>query len=341
MEDLTSKTDEELEAIIRRAENTDVPGSLYQRAKVELELRDRKRMRHGPIGIHNTGENNNFIDNTFFRMGIGILDEGKNTKAKGNQFFARSEMTHPHHEQSKDLIGSEAPQKLKNLKWFFVDFRKKVGWPIFCMSVILVMLLGLFLLYWNQIHITDKPALSFTSLTREYKARSVSYPTWFDFWFDGNVKNSFPESRTVERIGWVVWRDEFLGVPYDYGYFSIDNSIIEFGEDNKRIPIILPITFEPNEAKHLGLSFEREVSDSESWAVYSASNPGENKASLLFEDANENIYDEQGRVIDNDVLDQWTLLPNNKIFFSSLLARSQLAWEILAWKIKRGLHFIH
>ena len=42
-DDLVNKTDDELEAIVRRAENTNIPGSLFQRAKIELELRDRKR----------------------------------------------------------------------------------------------------------------------------------------------------------------------------------------------------------------------------------------------------------------------------------------------------------
>lgn len=43
LNDLVSKSDDELEAIIRRAENTDVAGSLFQRARLELEMRDRKR----------------------------------------------------------------------------------------------------------------------------------------------------------------------------------------------------------------------------------------------------------------------------------------------------------
>lgn len=42
-DDLVNKTDDELETIVRRAENTNIPGSLFQRAKIELELRDRKR----------------------------------------------------------------------------------------------------------------------------------------------------------------------------------------------------------------------------------------------------------------------------------------------------------
>lgn len=40
--DLITKTNKELEIIISRAENTNVSGSLFQRAKIELELRDRK-----------------------------------------------------------------------------------------------------------------------------------------------------------------------------------------------------------------------------------------------------------------------------------------------------------
>ena len=42
-DDLANLTDDELEVIVRRAENTNIPGSLFQRAKIELELRDRKR----------------------------------------------------------------------------------------------------------------------------------------------------------------------------------------------------------------------------------------------------------------------------------------------------------
>lgn len=36
-------SDEELEAIVRLSENPNIPGSRFQKAKNELELRDRKR----------------------------------------------------------------------------------------------------------------------------------------------------------------------------------------------------------------------------------------------------------------------------------------------------------
>lgn len=49
LDDLTIKTDKELEVIIRRMENPNVPGSLHQRAKMELELRDRKRSQERQI----------------------------------------------------------------------------------------------------------------------------------------------------------------------------------------------------------------------------------------------------------------------------------------------------
>lgn len=86
MEDLTKKTEEELETIIRRAENADVSGSLFQRAKIELELRDRKSKSKGPIGILNRGKNNTFVNNTFSGLRVGIQDEGENTFAEGNKF---------------------------------------------------------------------------------------------------------------------------------------------------------------------------------------------------------------------------------------------------------------
>jgi len=41
-DDLSNATDDELETIIRSAENTNISGSLFQRAKIELDLRDRK-----------------------------------------------------------------------------------------------------------------------------------------------------------------------------------------------------------------------------------------------------------------------------------------------------------
>lgn len=34
-DDLINKTDDELETIVRRAENTNIPGSLFQRAKID------------------------------------------------------------------------------------------------------------------------------------------------------------------------------------------------------------------------------------------------------------------------------------------------------------------
>lgn len=46
MESLNIKTasDEKLEDIIRKAENTHVSGSSYERAKIELEIRRNKRL---------------------------------------------------------------------------------------------------------------------------------------------------------------------------------------------------------------------------------------------------------------------------------------------------------
>ena len=65
MDDLTTKTDEELLAIIRRCENPNVPSSQYQRASQELSLRDRDRIINKP---NNSG--------LFLRVGGDMLFDG-------------------------------------------------------------------------------------------------------------------------------------------------------------------------------------------------------------------------------------------------------------------------
>src|SRR5258708_19858031 len=62
-DDLTNKTDDELEAIIRRAENTNVPTSLFQRAKIELDLRDRKKSKEQNTGLGDSIDTNPGMNN--------------------------------------------------------------------------------------------------------------------------------------------------------------------------------------------------------------------------------------------------------------------------------------
>lgn len=51
--DTESMTEAQLLGIIRRAENTHVPGSLFQKAKLELELRDRVNKSASPAPVYN------------------------------------------------------------------------------------------------------------------------------------------------------------------------------------------------------------------------------------------------------------------------------------------------
>jgi len=48
MDDIKNKTDEELLEIISRNENSNIPNSQFQRAKLELELRDRNKTQNTP-----------------------------------------------------------------------------------------------------------------------------------------------------------------------------------------------------------------------------------------------------------------------------------------------------
>lgn len=73
-------------------------------------------MKQKTIGVLNKGKNNQFINNKFHNLDIGILDEGEGTIASGNKFF----------------------RKIKE-----VGFWKKYFW-----IPLLVVILGGFILHW-------------------------------------------------------------------------------------------------------------------------------------------------------------------------------------------------
>ena len=57
---------------------------------IDLEDLISKEQSTGPIGILNQGKNNTFTNNEFEGFGIGIKDEGENTNALDNKFFAQA-----------------------------------------------------------------------------------------------------------------------------------------------------------------------------------------------------------------------------------------------------------
>ena len=91
-ESVENLTDDEIDAILRKVENVNVSSSRYQKAKIESEIRHRKKIENSfqkpkvSIGILNRGKNNKFINNTFDGLDVGIQDEGENTLAVGNRF---------------------------------------------------------------------------------------------------------------------------------------------------------------------------------------------------------------------------------------------------------------
>ena len=75
-------TDDEIDSILRKAKNVNIPGSFYQKAKIESEIRHRKKIESSlktpniSIGILNRSEN----------FDIGIPDDEKNALARKNRF---------------------------------------------------------------------------------------------------------------------------------------------------------------------------------------------------------------------------------------------------------------
>jgi hypothetical protein len=90
-------SDDQIDDILRKGENANIPGSRYRKAKTESEIRHRKKIENSlkeprvSVGILNQGKNNRFINNTFEGLDVGIQDEGENTVARGNQFIGFSQ----------------------------------------------------------------------------------------------------------------------------------------------------------------------------------------------------------------------------------------------------------
>ena len=82
MTDLSKMSDDEIDAILRRAENMDVPGSLFQRAKIERQIRDGKSRGAGSIIIKNSSGT---ITNSRFRN-VPIDIQESSVNAVGSTF---------------------------------------------------------------------------------------------------------------------------------------------------------------------------------------------------------------------------------------------------------------
>ena len=85
MPDLNKMSDDDLDEILRRAENVDVPGSLHQRALIERQIRDRKE-RKGSVGIRMRNSSGTISNSRFRNLDTAIDAENSSLISKSNTF---------------------------------------------------------------------------------------------------------------------------------------------------------------------------------------------------------------------------------------------------------------
>ncbi len=117
MSDVQNLSDEQLLAIIRRGINTNIPGSEYQRAVKELELRDREKILNKPAGQ----------SGIFIRAGGDIRNDGIINAGHGSVIDIA---TAGKYESNKGVINQGNIAKTEKNPWYLAWWLKYIGWPI-------------------------------------------------------------------------------------------------------------------------------------------------------------------------------------------------------------------
>ncbi len=218
---------------------------------------------------------------------------------------------------------------------------KRVKLPIKIILILIILLLIIFIYFTFK----NKPSFSYSMMGRTFSpenSASNEFPMVMEFWYDGTVRNTFDKKMTLERIDYVFWKNKKIGSTYGGGFSMGD--IYDLGVDEERKKLKLPILFEENEAKHLGISFgvnienETELKDKFQHVCTGVFCHWETNVELNFKDSKGNIFDEEGKLISREVIDSWWLLPNNKTKKDSLLAKLDIYKDIAIWKIRRWFY---
>lgn len=162
------------------------------------------------------------------------------------------------------------------------------------------------------------------------------------FWKEGLLRNTFNEKRTLERVDYVFWKDKNLGSTYGGGY--VMGKIYDLGKENDREEIKLPILFDGNESKKIAFLFTVDIQDEEDmknkffYICTGVFCHWETDLELSFKDTRDNMFNENGKLLSQEVEDSWWLFPNNKEFEEKIFAKLDIFKDIVVWKIVRYLH---
>ncbi|MCD4761095.1 hypothetical protein K8R42_04315 [bacterium] len=298
-----------------------------------------------------------FVDNGILTSGgkiIGSQTDGQQIELRvdddRNNFDSFLQLVD---EKSKKLKGDIGKNKDKifddKLKTPFGDFRWLIwlkrfkGFKKIILTIIIVIIAGVF--FQLYIFLKDKPSFSYTMSSSAFDQKNIAdteFPIKMVFWGEGTIRSTFSQKRTLERIDYVFWDNKKIGSTYGGGYLQGD--IYDLGVEEDRVKIKLPIFFEENEAKKIALSFAVDIeSKDDLYNKFSYICKGiychwDTNSELIFKDNMGNSFDESGKLMSEGVEKSWWLLPNNKDFFSSLLAKMDIYKDIVIWKIRAWLY---
>ncbi len=353
--DTSKMPEEELLAIIRRHENSHVPGSLYQRAAKELELRDRDKI------AGKTGSQSGI----FLRVGGDMIMKGGAIKtdpgsvidvAVAGQYMSEDAMIDQTSTPDvltrnieEPLFKPEQPSLVGYVAWLLAFPRnldktlgrkvksRLVRWVVY---VVVMAMVALILIKIVHPFFVPDGFFRYTPFGTSFAAREAKVPTVIDVWFEGDVTNVSSEPMYLQNLHYVLWRNENLGRVWNEGY-GLGTFYIVDGD--ARATTTMPLLFQANESKRIAWMRDIDVSDEETYMAY-AERTGKgdftwnkNTPVILTEDTRRNIFDAEGYLVSQNVIDAWWLYPNNRTLKEKIIASTDIAWKILIWKVQRLL----
>jgi hypothetical protein len=156
---------------------------------------------------------------------------------------------------------------------------------------------------------------------------------YYTFIFNGTLKNQSLDPNSINRISLVVWKNRNRNetLRFGHGGVSIQNR-------STQSEVHLPIIFTPREAMALEIKCKFPItgtSDERLLSEFVPVQPGSqfllprHEYELVFEDVNENLYDQKGKLCNRKEIDlRWTL-PN-----STRTSRNCIYWPFIRHKLK-------
>ncbi len=163
-------------------------------------------------------------------------------------------------------------------------------------------------------NVREKPKFKFDFSGRRGEPSIENDIEYYTYTFNGTLKNQSLSTNSICKIFLVVWKNQKKNETLRFGY---GNSEIENKTNSEKLK--LPIIFRPREAIDIEIIFKFHVKNTPDEKLLSEFIPvqtgsqfliAKHEYELAFEDVNENLYDEKGKLCNREEISlRWTL-PN-------------------------------